>query len=173
MRHPTWSPGRWNSWAINSPLSTPEAPSALDGRKPQQRDPPCPSPPLYASHSMPRGTEEMAHLGLKRRALKFTARKRQCMGRTPGGAPPLSCPCSDLTSSLEMLWKELSFQEQETLKAVARPLPLPWALPLLPEQLAHICLIDSYIRISHQNSFEQGLPCEGRNQPGHYLNLNH
>ena len=131
-----------------------------------------PAPPR-ASHSTLRGTEEVAHLGLKRRGLKFTARKRRWTRRTPGGAPPLSCPCSDLTSSLEMLWKELSFQEQETLKAVARPLPLPRALPLLPEQLAHICLIDSYIRISHQSSFEQGLPCEGKNQPGHYLNLNH
>ena len=63
--------------------------------------------------------------GLKRRGLKISGGKRQCSVRTPGGAAPHSCPCSDLTSSPEMLWKVLSWQMQETLKAIAGLLLLP------------------------------------------------
>ena len=64
-------------------------------------------------------------LGLKRRGLKFSGGNRQCSGRTPGGAAPHSCPCSDLTLSPEMLWNVLSRQMQETLKAIAGLLLLP------------------------------------------------
>ena len=48
---PTRSPGRWNCSAVTNTLSTPEAPSALDMRKPHQRDlrprsSPLPSTPV-------------------------------------------------------------------------------------------------------------------------------
>lgn len=133
-----------------------------DLRKPQHRDPPHPLP--NPSHTPVagtlRGTEETAHLRLKRWGLKFTAGMRKCMGWTPGGASPFFCPCSDLTSSLEMLGKSCGFQSRRHSRPSTWPLPLPWASFLhLPEQLTPVCL--SYA-LTYQSSFEQGLPCEAK-----------
>lgn len=75
------------------------------------------------------------------------------MGRAPGEAPSSPYPAWTPTSSLGMLWKELQFPEQETLKAISSAAPASLGSPLLPEQLTHAGPV--HIRISCWIPLEQ------------------
>lgn len=80
--------------------------------------------------------------------------KKVC-GRDSGEAQSFSFSCSDFTWSLEMLWEESGFKNRKR----SRPSALAPTSPPPSEQLTHVCLTHC-IRISHQISFELGLPCE-------------
>lgn len=78
-------------------------------------------------------------------------------GQDSRRGPTFSFPCSDLTLTLEMFWKELQLQEQEMLKAVDSAVPTSLDSPTYHSSSSLVSVLDN---ISHQVLFEQGQPCE-------------